>query len=70
MSLLKYVGEKKTHSSKPVVKKTLMLGAEQSSKPVIPEIVATQHHTYNVLANIMDVSLHCGQNYGALIGIL
>lgn len=40
------------------------------SKPVLPEIVATQHHTYDVLANIMDVSFHCGKNYGALVRIL
>lgn len=41
-----------------------------SSKPVLPEVVTTQHNTYDVLANIMDISLHCSQNYGALIGIL
>lgn len=36
----------------------------------LPEVVAAQHHTYDVLANIMNVSLHCSQNYGALVGIL
>lgn len=35
-----------------------------------PEVVAAQHHTHNVLPNVMDISLYCGQEDGALIGIL
>lgn len=43
---------------------------KRSSEPVLPEVVTAQHHTYDVLANIMNVTLDCSQNYGALIGIL
>lgn len=52
-----------THS-KDLVEKKL------TSKPILPVVVAAEHHTNNVLPNIMHISLHCSQNYGALIGIL
>lgn len=43
---------------------------QQRLKVNLPKVVTTQDHAHDVLADIMNVSFYCSQNYGALIGIL
>lgn len=43
---------------------------QQRLRVDLPKVVTPQDHAHNVLADIMDVSFYCSQNYGALIGIL